>query len=246
MFRESVVSVYNAGKVSDRDRTCPVGGIALNLEHLIVGPLQVNCFIISDGATNEAAVIDAGGNAAQILAVVKAHGLNVTRLLNTHAHFDHVLAVAEIKAATGASFLLHKDDQPTLVAVPQQVQLWLTQEAEMPPKPDRFYQEGDTVQIGRHTLRVLDVPGHSPGSIALVDDENQRVFSGDALFAGSIGRTDIPGGDMGTLLTSIREKLFPLGDAYQVLPGHGPFTTIGHERETNPFFASYGAQGGTR
>lgn len=227
--------------VSGGETVYQVGGMIVILEHLIVGPLQVNCFIIADAETNEAAVIDAGGDAGEILALAKAHGLNVTQLLNTHAHFDHVLAITQVKAATGAAFLLHEDDLPVLRAVPQQTKFWMGQDVDVPPEPDHFLKEGESVRVGSLPLRVLKVPGHSPGSVAFVDDDNQRVFSGDALFAGSIGRTDFPGGDMGMLLESIVSQLFPLGDEYRLLPGHGPFTTIGHERETNPFFTPHGA-----
>jgi hydroxyacylglutathione hydrolase len=212
------------------------------LDQIIVGPLQVNCYIVGDEETRETAVIDPGDSPGKVLALLNQHRLRLKFIINTHAHFDHVQGVGEVRKATGARFLLHRADLPILQKAPQQMRLWLGQEGEAPPEPDGFLAEGDIVQLGGVGLRVLHVPGHSPGSIALVDEAGQRVFVGDVLFAGSIGRTDIPGGDFDALMDSIRDKLLTLDDAYQVLPGHGPSTTIGQERRTNPFLVS-GPQG---
>ncbi|MCC7355130.1 MAG: MBL fold metallo-hydrolase [Anaerolineae bacterium] len=205
------------------------------LEQTVVGPLQVNCFVVGDEATREAVVIDPGDAPRQILALLNNHGLRLTTILCTHAHFDHVMGIREVQKATGARFLLHLADLPVLHSVPGQIRLWLGQETEKPPEPDGFLSEGDVVRAGSMALRVLHVPGHSPGSVAFVDDKDKVVFAGDALFAGSIGRTDIPGGDYDTLMDSIHDKLLPLPDAYRVFPGHGSPTTIGQERQANPF-----------
>jgi len=205
------------------------------LDQTVVGPLQVNCFVVGDEATREAVVIDPGDAPRQVLALLHKHSLSLKTILCTHAHFDHVLGIREVQKATGARFLLHLADVPILHSVPGQVRLWLGQETEAPPEPDGFLSEGDIVRAGSVGLRVLHVPGHSPGSIAFVNDNDKVIFAGDALFAGSIGRTDIPGGDFDTLMDSIHNKLLSLPDAYQVYPGHGPATTIGQERRTNPF-----------
>lgn len=205
------------------------------LDQIIVGPLQVNCYIVGDEETREAAVIDPGGSPQKVLALLARHRLHLKVIINTHAHFDHVQGVGEVRKATGARFLLHRADLPILQRAPQQMRLWLGQEGEAAPEPDGFLDEGDLVPIGGIALRVLHVPGHSPGSIALVEEAGKHVFVGDVLFAGSIGRTDIPGGDFDTLMASLRDKLLTLDDAYQVWPGHGPSTTIGQERRTNPF-----------
>ncbi len=207
------------------------------LDQIVVGPLQVNCFVVGDEATREAIVIDPGDAPRRVLALLNKHGLILKMILCTHAHFDHVLGLREVQKATGARFLLHLADLPILRSVPGQVRLWLGQETEAPPEPDGFLGEGDIVRAGSVALRVLHVPGHSPGSIAFVNDQDKAVFVGDALFAGSIGRTDIPGGDFDTLMDSIHDKLMSLSDDHQVYPAHGPSTTIGRERRTNPFLA---------
>lgn len=205
------------------------------LDRTVVGPLQVNCFVVGDEETREAIVIDPGDAPRQVLALLHKHGLSLKTILCTHAHFDHVLGLREVQKATSARVLLHLADLPILHSVPGQARLWLGQEVEKPPEPDGFLSEGDIVRAGSVELRVLHVPGHSPGSIALVNNDDKVVFTGDALFAGSIGRTDIPGGDFDTLMDSIYDKLLSLPDAYQVYPGHGSPTTIGQERRANPF-----------
>ena len=207
------------------------------LDYTVVGPLQVNCYLLGDEATHEAVIIDPGDAPRQVLARLNKHGLKLTAILCTHAHFEHVLGIRALQEATGARLLLHQADLPVLHNVPAQTRLWLGQEAEAPPEPDGFLNEGDVVHTGSIALRVVHVPGHSPGSVAFVDDEDKLVFAGDTLFAGSIGRTDIPGGDYDTLMDSIHDKLLPLDDAYRVYPGHGSPTTMGEERETNPFLA---------
>jgi glyoxylase-like metal-dependent hydrolase (beta-lactamase superfamily II) len=214
-----------------------MGEVTVILDQIVVGALQVNCFVVGDETTQEAIVIDPGDEPDKILAVLRKRGLRAAAIANTHGHFDHVLGIRRVREATGARFLLHRDELPILHTTPQQVRLWLGQEMDAPPEPDGFLSEGDVVRAGGVALRVLHVPGHSPGGVAFVDDAGRRVFCGDTLFAGSIGRTDIAGGDMDTLMDSIYGKLLALADAYEVLPGHGPATTIGQERRTNPFLA---------
>jgi len=202
------------------------------LIRLIVGPLQVNCFILADEKTKDAVVIDPGDDAADILKVIKDKGLKVKYVVNTHGHFDHVGANKAIKDATGAEVLIHEADAPLLeVAADQAIMFGMR--VDNPPKPDRFVKHGDVISAGEVALKVLHTPGHSLGGISLL--EQGMVFTGDALFAGSIGRTDFPGGSLLTLLHSIKTNLMTLPDETKVFSGHGPASTIGEERTENPF-----------
>ncbi|MBI5528047.1 MAG: MBL fold metallo-hydrolase [Deltaproteobacteria bacterium] len=202
---------------------------------LEVGPLQTNCYIAGDEASKEAAVIDPGGDADRILAVLKKHGLKCTAIVITHAHFDHVGACAEIKEKTGAPVVTHVLEKD---ALPMQGRMAMFFGAVMkdPPPPDRTVEEGDTIKVGSIEMKVIHTPGHSAGGICLAIEAEKTVIVGDTLFADSIGRTDFPGGSYDDLIGGVREKIFPLGDDWKVYPGHGPATTIGHERRHNPFF----------
>lgn len=204
----------------------------MGIQWLVVGPLQTNCYVVSCEATGLCAIIDPGGDAHRILRTIRNKGFEVAYIINTHGHFDHTAANGAVKAATGAELLIHRADAPLLLEASRNAAFWGFEVEDSPP-PDGFLEEGDIVRIGEVTLRVLHTPGHTPGGICLWTD--QLVFVGDTLFAGSIGRTDFPGGDYHQLLASIRYKLIPLGDDVVVYPGHGPETTIGHERRTNPF-----------
>lgn len=202
------------------------------LMRLVVGPLQVNCFIIADEKTREAVVIDPGDDAPDILRIVREKGLTVRYIVNTHGHFDHVGANREIKEATGAQILIHEEDAAVMASAPQHSAVF-GMTAKASPPADRYVRHGDVISAGEVALKVLHTPGHSPGGICLL--EQGMVFTGDALFAGSIGRTDFPGGDLLTLLGSIRKNLMSLPDDTKVFSGHGPASTIGDEREENPF-----------
>ena len=202
------------------------------LIRLIVGPLQVNCFILADEKTKEAIVVDPGDDAQDILKVIKDKGLRVRYIVNTHAHFDHVGANKAVKDATGAELLLHEADAPVLAAVAIQSRSFGMSPVSSPP-PDRLLKHGDSIVAGEVSLKVLHTPGHTPGGISLL--EQGFVFTGDALFAGSIGRTDFPGGDLRTLIRSIKTNLMTLPDDTKVFSGHGPASTIGDERAENPF-----------
>ncbi len=204
-------------------------------DRLIVGPLQVNCYILGCPVSGEAIVIDPGDDVPGILSALRRHHLRLVKIVNTHAHFDHVLGVRDLQQATGAPFLLHPNERPILEAVPRQTLAWLGFDPGPPPVMDQPLQAGEWVRFGQEALEVRLTPGHSPGGISLVDHAGRRVFTGDALFAGSIGRTDLEGADTETLLHSIREQLLSLPEDYEVLPGHGPATTIGEERHNNPF-----------
>ncbi len=202
------------------------------LIRLVVGPLQVNCFIVADEKTREAVVIDPGDDAGDILKVVREKGLTVKYIVNTHGHFDHVGANKALKDATGAELLIHEEDAPVMASAPLQSRAFGMNAISSPPA-DRFVKQGDVITAGDVSLKVLHTPGHSPGGISLL--EQGMVFTGDALFAGSIGRTDLPGGDLMTLLRSIKTNLMSLPDDTKVFCGHGPASTIGDERNDNPF-----------
>ncbi len=204
----------------------------MNIRRVVVGPLQVNCYIVEDEQTKEAMVIDPGDDAAEILKVIDSRKLKVRYIINTHAHFDHVGANGQVKDATGAEILIHEQDDALLGATKDQARMF-GMTAPSSPKADRYVKHGDVITAGGISLRVLHTPGHSSGGISLAG--GGVVFTGDALFAGSIGRTDLFGGDLMTLITSIRENLLSLPDETVVLSGHGPRSTIGEERRENPF-----------
>ena len=207
------------------------------LRSLVVGPLEVNCYILGCERTGLSAVIDPGGDGDYILDTLDKEGLHLIYIINTHGHFDHTGANRPLKEATGAQLMIHRADLPLLERGARSAAQWGLWVDDSPP-PDRFLEEGDGIVFGDVTLQVLHTPGHSPGGISLYTDG--MVFVGDTLFAGSIGRTDFPGGDYRTLIYSVRRKIFPLGDDVIVYPGHGPETTVGQERRFNPFFREGG------
>ncbi|MEW6388804.1 MAG: MBL fold metallo-hydrolase [Thermodesulfobacteriota bacterium] len=204
-------------------------------QSLVVGLLQVNCYILGDEETKEAVVIDPGGDEDEILYSLRFHGLNLKLIIDTHGHFDHVDANQPLKDATGAQIAIHHLDAGML-SKPSQEAMFFTGNRLRLSEADILVKEGDVLTFGNYQLKVLHTPGHTPGGISLVLENNPLVYVGDTLFAGSIGRTDFPGGDFNTLINGVREKLFTLGDHYTVYPGHGPATTIGQERKYNPFF----------
>ena len=202
------------------------------LQSLAVGPIMANCFILGCEKTRKAAVIDPGDDSNRILVKLAEQKLTVEYLINTHGHFDHVGANRKMKEVTGAKLVIHALDQDMLKYLSDAAASF-GMSAENSPPPDQTVQDGDTIQFGEITLKVLHTPGHTPGGISLYTDD--KVFVGDTLFSGSIGRTDFPGGDFDTLISSIRTKLFSLGDQVVVYTGHGPETTIGREKRFNPF-----------
>jgi glyoxylase-like metal-dependent hydrolase (beta-lactamase superfamily II) len=206
--------------------------------HRAVGPLACNCYVVGDPATRRAIVIDPGGDAAPLASAIVEARLTVTAIVATHAHFDHVLAAEELRAQTGAPFYLHPDDRPVLDWFQASGKMFLGVELPAPPEVDSTLDEGDSLRAGAVELQVLHTPGHSPGSVSLVG--KGAVFSGDTLFAGSVGRTDLPGGDARTLVDAVRRKLFELDAALPVYPGHGPPTTLEEEQRTNPFVGGAG------
>jgi glyoxylase-like metal-dependent hydrolase (beta-lactamase superfamily II) len=202
---------------------------------LTVGLLQENCYILGCETTRRGVIIDPGDNARAILKIVAQQGLTIEKILLTHAHFDHVMALEPVKKATGAPIYLHPADLPILHDAPTRVRLWLDTEIDPLPDPDEFLAPGQTIHFGAETLEVRFTPGHAPGHVVFVHHAGRQVFGGDTLFQGSIGRYDVPLADGPTLFRSIHEQLFTLPDDYVVYPGHGPATTIGDERKYNPF-----------
>ncbi len=206
----------------------------IEIQTLALGVFQTNCYIVGNTDTRAAVIIDPADEAGVILKSVGEHGWTVKQILATHAHFDHVLAAGDLQAATGAPFRLHKADLPLLEAM-QLTGAFFGLELPPPPTPDGYVEEGERIAVDGIALDVLHTPGHSPGHVSFVLRELEIIFCGDCLFEGSIGRTDLPGGDSTLLMHSIFEKLVPLGDGYTVASGHGGLTTIGQERRSNPF-----------
>jgi len=204
----------------------------LIVKSLTLGPIQANCFIIGCEETQKAAVIDPGAEADRILTALSQSSLTVELIINTHGHFDHVGANKRMKEVTGGNIVIHEKDANMLTQLSASAAAW-GMSAEDSPPPDKLVADGDTISFGALSLKVIHTPGHTPGGISLHIGES--VFVGDTLFAGSIGRTDFPGGDYGTLISSIQQKLFVLPEETVVYPGHMGNTTIGHEMRTNPF-----------
>ena len=206
------------------------------VEHMQAGPLGCNCTILGCTRTKEAWVIDPGGDAPAIARILDAHGLKLKGLFHTHAHFDHLGATGELRASHSGEVMLHEADLPLWSMAPMQA-TWFGLSMDTPPPVDRLLTHDEKVQIGEIAGRVVHTPGHTPGSLCLHLPDLGILLAGDTLFAGSVGRTDLPGGSWEQLQRSIRERLLDLPGETVVIPGHGPRTTIGNERETNPFLA---------
>ena len=203
-------------------------------EVLVVGPLAVNCFIIGCEKSKEGVVVDPGGDADRIIAAVSRLGLRISRVINTHGHFDHVGGNGEVLKRTGAKLLIHELDAQFLSRAADVATRFGTT-AENSPQPDGFLEDGMTISVGDYRMEVLHTPGHTPGGCCLLIAGEGLILTGDTLFAGGVGRTDFPGGSHTMLIESIRTRLFGLPDATRAYPGHGPATTIGHEKRHNPF-----------
>jgi glyoxylase-like metal-dependent hydrolase (beta-lactamase superfamily II) len=197
---------------------------------------MANCFLAGCEETKEAVVIDPGGEADRILSSLAESELKVKYIINTHGHFDHVSANGKMKEATGADLLIHPLDAPMLGMLSSNAAVFGIS-VENSPDCDRTIEEDESVSFGNFTLKIIHTPGHTPGGISLYSAG--IIFVGDTLFAGSIGRTDFPGGDFDTLISSIKTKLFKLEDDVRVLSGHGPETSIGREKRFNPFVGQF-------
>jgi len=207
----------------------------LIIETIPVGMLLCNCVILGDEATKRAIVIDPGDEVDKIGALLEKHGLSVTAIVATHGHIDHVGGIAVLKALTGAPAMLHEGDAPMYENVALQAQ-WLGVPTPETTQIDKYLTDRQHIEFGKHKLEVRHTPGHSPGSVSFVAPHDVPIiFAGDTLFAGSIGRTDLWGGSFDEIIRSIKGTLLPMPDDSVVLPGHGPRTTIGVERTTNPF-----------
>ncbi len=204
------------------------------IKSMTVGPIMANCYIVGCEQTGQAAVIDPGDEADKILMALAKDGLTAKAIIDTHGHFDHVGANKRIKEVTGAELMIHRLDAPMLDNLAQSGAAWGFK-VENSPAPDRLLEDGDQIQVGELVFKVIHTPGHTPGGISLLVQD--AVFVGDTLFAGSIGRTDFPGGDYDTLISAIQKKLFVLDDDVVVYPGHMGTTTIGREKRSNPFCA---------
>jgi hydroxyacylglutathione hydrolase len=204
------------------------------LESFPVGPLRCNCTILGDEVTHEAVVVDPGDNIPEILSRLQKHGLTLRQIVITHAHIDHVGGAVQLKKATGAPVFLNQQDLGLLGAMEIQAG-WLGIPTPEVASPDASAEDGLTVGLATLPAEVIHTPGHTPGSICLLFAQQHLLLAGDTLFAGSIGRTDLPGGDGRQILRSLRDRLMVLPDTTRVLPGHGPDTTIGEEKQSNPF-----------
>jgi len=235
MFRtiaHSAVDVPAAIHINSKESAqSGIRRVFMVIRPIVVGPLQVNCYVVADEATRKAIVVDPGDEPDRILDIIKKHGLEISAIVCTHGHFDHVGAVAELKKDTGAPVMLHHDDIAIYNAANTAGSMWGF-DVDPQPEPDGWLKEGDTISFGNLTLTVMHTPGHSPGCVCLYG--HGVLISGDTLFAGSVGRTDLPGGSYATLKQSFR-RLMALPEETNVFAGHGENSTIGHEKRENMF-----------
>jgi len=206
-------------------------------EHFVVGMLQTNCYLLGAPETKQAVVIDPGGDGERIIKRIEGLNLSLVAILNTHGHFDHILDAWTLRDRLGGKIYMNPKDEPLLHDRMVGMGAFFGSGSQ-PPKGDIDLplEEGDALSFGSISLKVMATPGHTPGHVSLYLADANIIFVGDTLFAGSIGRTDFPGGSFDALIRSVREKIFPLPGETMVYPGHGPETTVDRERRTNPFF----------
>jgi hydroxyacylglutathione hydrolase len=215
------------------------------IETFITTPFQQNTRILACEETGKAVCVDIGDSADEIANFINENNLDLQSITLTHAHLDHIGGVSDLhKLFPQAEIILHKDDedlyyglpeQPLFMGIPREQLKALGLEYKVPPKLTRHWQDGETYSVGKLKFKILHCPGHTRGHVVLAEENEQKVFVGDCLFAGSIGRTDLPGGNFEQLIDSINDKILPLGDDFTVYTGHGEDTNIGHEKATNPF-----------
>ena len=203
-------------------------------EIIPVGPLQCNCSVIGDELSREAVVVDPGDDIDDILGLIAKHGLKVKQIVITHGHIDHIGGAMKLKAATGAPIVMNEADLMQVKLLPMQA-AWIGMESPDNVRIDQHSRDQDVLKIGGLTATILHTPGHTEGSSCVYFSTEKKLIAGDTLFAGSIGRTDLPGGSMDKIINSLHGTLMALPDEVVVIPGHGQMTTIGEERETNPF-----------
>jgi glyoxylase-like metal-dependent hydrolase (beta-lactamase superfamily II) len=209
----------------------------MKIKRLVVGPIQANCFLLWDEPGGSAGIIDPGGDPEEIISVIEREKVTPVVLINTHGHIDHIAANRRIKERYDIPLLIHEEDAACLTDPALNLSMLGFGRVDSPPC-DRELRDGDEIPVGRITLKVIHTPGHSPGSICLSlsrSGEPDCIFTGDTLFAGGVGRTDFPGGSMSRLMASIQDRLLTFPDQTIILPGHGPRSTIGEERNSNPF-----------
>jgi len=207
-------------------------------EILPVGPLQCNCSVIGDESTHEGLVIDPGDNIEDVVSIVRKHNLQIKQIVVTHAHIDHVGGAMKLRAATGAAILLNQNDYALLKMLDAQA-AWIGVAPPGKVEIDHSVAQADSIKTGSLSADVIHTPGHTEGSICLYFPAEKKLIAGDTLFAGSIGRTDLPGGSFEKIIRSLHDKVLELPDDTVVIPGHGPLTTIGRERHSNPFLVAH-------
>jgi hydroxyacylglutathione hydrolase len=235
---QTIIDREAQGPSSDEKSASSASGSAADIRTIPVGPLQCNMVLIVDKETLDACLVDPGGDADKILALIAETKANVKDIYITHGHFDHFLAAGAIKAVTGATIHLHDEDLPLYKNLPLQLMMVGMQRSGITHdnvQPDKSLVDGQQIAVVGGVCCVIHTPGHSPGSCCFYFPGLKLLCSGDTLFRGGVGRSDFPGGDSSTLLTSIKTKLYPLADETRVIPGHGSETTIGHEKKFNPF-----------
>lgn len=204
----------------------------MEFDSVIVGALETNCYLVYCHETLQCAVVDPGAEAQKIFRLIAERGVTPVMLLNTHGHIDHIGANKDVKERFNIPLYIHASDEAMLENV-QQSELSFFLDAKDSPSPDKYLEEGETIKIGKSSLKVIHTPGHSPGSVSFLGDG--FLLSGDTLFYRGVGRTDLPGGSWTELVKSIKTKILTLPDETTVLPGHGPYTSVGQEKSFNPF-----------
>jgi glyoxylase-like metal-dependent hydrolase (beta-lactamase superfamily II) len=215
----------------------------LVVRHAVVGPFAENTWLVADTATRDAILVDPGGELDRVLALCRPEGFRVTRIVLTHGHVDHVAGVAAAQERLGVPCQLHALDAEWAALAPRQAEMFGFDETFAAPRIDHHHEHGETFQVGGEEARIIHTPGHSRGSCCIAFPAARVVVTGDTLFAGSVGRTDLPGGDFEALERSIQDRLFPLGDDVRFFPGHGPAGVLGDERRTNPFVGEASRRG---